>query len=382
MEKGTNKNTFVSVGKYALLGIGVALLWKFVQNSYKKELKGLSEKKEKEDKDIESLGVSPERMRDQVYDCEREVDRNMVKAIYVGMEAKVEKNSDYSEMIDLDRVLSSQAIVHVTEERGGYKGMKYLIFLFEIPDSALEKKGNFTVPRIGDYYVSLRELKDHLCSREVVYFKEPIGKMTAYLAYSYKDPKEGDGNVTTTVEIPRSIWSRWEDEHDGLVEFYEDVRKNGLNAIKKKGILDEFQDFLTNDFLAKNPDSDPSEFAIHYEDFILAFKIGFREARTEEENGITVKTALDCIRHISEDFEVIRKGSDKGGVKYDRFLFHAPNENGIFDSLTRYYTTGKGGKIIFDSYSYPEEEEEKEPTYSPNSIKNNVTIKTDKRLND
>ena len=380
MEKGTNKKTFVSVGKIGLIALAGWALYKLLKNSYKNELETLVEAKEQENKKIESLGVSPERMRSQVFDCEREADRNMVKAIYVGMEAKVEKNSDYTELIDLDGVLSSKAIVRVLEERGGYKGMtKYLIFLFEIPDSALEKRGNFTTPRIGDYYVLLEQLTSHLCSREVVYFSEPIRKMTVYLAYSYNDSKEGDEKVTTTVEVPKSIWSRWkEGRRDGLVKFYEDVRKNKLTAIKKKGVFNEFQELLTNDFLAKNPDSDPSEFAAHYEDLILAYKIGFIEARTEEENGITVKTALDCIKHISKNFKVVRNGFEDDGVKYDRFLFQAPNENGIFESLLRYYTTGKGGKIIFDSYDYPEEE----PDYSPNSIKNNVTIKVDKRLND
>ena len=378
MEKGTNKKTFVSVGKIGLIALAGLALYKLLENSYKKELKTLVEAKEQENKDIESLGVSPERMRSQVFDCEREVDRNIVKAMYVGIEAKIEKNPDYADLVDIDKVLASQNIVHVTEERG-YKGLKYLTLLLEIPDNAMEKKGNFAIPRIGDYYVAMKQLKEHLWSREVVYCKEPIGRMTAFLAYSYTDPKkEGNENVTTTVEIPRSIWSRWEDEHDGLVEFYEDVCKNGLSAIKKKGILGEFQDLLTNDFLGKNPDCDPSEFAIHYEDFILMYKISFKEARSEEDNGITVKTALGCLKYISEEFEVLRKGSDNGGVKYNRFMFHAPGEDGKFDSLTRYYTN-KGGKIIFDSYSYPEEEEH---TYGPNSIKNNVTVKSDKRLND
>ena len=148
MEKGTNKKTFVSVGKIGLIALAGWALYKLLKNSYKNELETLVEAKEQENKKIESLGVSPERMRSQVFDCEREADRNMVKAIYVGMEAKVEKNSDYTELIDLDGVLSSKAIVRVLEERGGYKGMtKYLIFLFEIPDSALER--GVTLPLQG-----------------------------------------------------------------------------------------------------------------------------------------------------------------------------------------------------------------------------------------
>ena len=384
MEKGTtNKNTFVSVGKWSLGILGAYLVYRVLKNSYKKELKSLSEAKEEENKEIESLGVSSERMRTQVYDCEREVDRNMVKAMYVAVEAQA-KTEDYIEkMINIDEVLSSQTIVHITEERG-YKGLRYLTFLLEIPDNSVEKKGSFAVPRIGDYYVAMKQLKEYLWTKKVVYCKEPMGRMTISLAYSYRDPKAGEGDhslVTENVEIPRSIWSRWEDEHDGLVEFYEDVRENGLNAIKKKGVLEEFQDLLTNDFLAKNPDLNPAEFAVHYEDFILMYKISFKEARTKDDFGINVKTALDCLKYISEDFIVTRKGTEKGGVKYDRFMFHAPSDNGAFDSLMRYYTTDKNNRVVFDSYAYPSEEPDKEIQYSPNSIKENMSVKSDKRLN-
>ena len=38
-------------------------------------------------------------------------------------------------------------------------------------------------------------------------------------------------------------------------------------------------------------------------------------------------------------------------------MFHAPDENGEFDSLTRFYAS-KGGKIVHDTYSYPVEEED------------------------
>lgn len=385
MEKETNKKTFVSVGKWgkalAIAGAVAGIVW-YLKNSYKKELKNLSETKKEEDKKIESLGVSPERMRDQVYDCEREVDRNMVKAIYVGIESNPDWNED---VIDIDKVLPSQTIVHITEEKGRNNGLKYLNFLLEIPDNSVEKKGSFAVPRIGDYYIAMRQLKEHLWSREVAYCKEPAGRMTIYLAYSYRMPKKDEEGgyevVTETVEIPRSIWSRWEDEHDGLIEFYEDVRENGMAAIKKKGILEEFQDVLTNDFVAKNPDANPSEFAIHYEDFILIYKISFKEARYDGDTGISVKTALDCLKYISEEFVVTRKATEKGGVKYDRFMFHAPSENGEFDSLTRYYTTDENNKVVFDSYAYPEEEPKKQVEYSPNSIKENVVMKSDKRLN-
>lgn len=381
MEKGTNKKTFVSVGKWGLIAGGaIALAW-LLRNSYKKELKALSEAKEEENKEIESLGVSSERMRNQVYDCEREVDRNMVKATYVGIESNPEWNPD---VINIDKVLGSQSIVHITEEKGGYRGQKYLIFLLEIPEDAVGKKGSFNRPRIGDYYIAMKQLKEHLWGREVAYLRDPIGKMTVYLAYSYKNPdtEEGDYSlVTENVEIPRSIWSHWEDEHDGLVEFYEDLRNNGMEAIKKKGLIDEFQDILTNDFLSKNPDLNPSDYAIHYEDFILMYKIGFKEAESREDrdNGISVKTALACLKYMAEEFAVTRRGTtDKGGVKYDRFMFHAPNENGVFDSLTRYYTTNEDRKVIFDTYSYPDESPAED---NPNSIKNNVTIKSDKRLN-
>lgn len=384
MEKGTNKNTFVSVGKWGLVALGVYLGYRFLKNSYKKELKTLSDAKEQENKEIESLGVSSERMRAQVYDCEREVDRNMVKAMYVAVEAQAKTSGYIEEMINIDEVLSSQTIIHVTEEKG-YKDLKYLTFLLEIPENSVEKKGSFTIPKIGDYYFAMNQLKDILWREYAVSLKEPIKKKTIYLVYSHRDPKAGEGDydmVTESVEIPESIWARWQDEHPGPGEFYRDVRENGLNAIKKKGALEEFQDLLTNDFLAKNPDCNPSEFAVHYNDLILMYKISFREARDKGDYfGINVKAALDCLKYISEKFEVTRKGTKNGGIKYDRIMFHAPNDNGAFDSLMRFYMTDKNNRVVFDTYAWSEEESEKGNQYSPNSVMENAKIKSDKRLN-
>ena len=56
MEKETNKKTFVSVGKLgkalAIAGAIAGVVW-YLKNSYKKELKNLSETKKEEDKKVD-----------------------------------------------------------------------------------------------------------------------------------------------------------------------------------------------------------------------------------------------------------------------------------------------------------------------------------------
>ena len=369
MEKETNKNTFVSVGKWLLIAIGVAVGVRGLVNSYKKELKNLSDAKKKEDKDIESLGVSPERMRDQVYDCEREEDRNMVKAMYVAIDSSP---SWPESVIKEQEVLVQKSIVRVLEEEGGW-GHTNLTFLLEIPHIVREKKGDFSIPPVGSFYTAFKNLKDHLWKKEVGCWAEPLSKKTVYLAYSYK---MGETEDMTTVEIPRKIWDHWRTEYDGLVEFYDDVHENGLvHAVTKRGLVEELREILTNDFVRKNPNvMNLNDVQFHYEDLILMYKISFKQARFKEDTGITVMSGLDCLRYITENLVVSRQ--NQKGFHYDKVMFQAPSESGEFDNLTRYYTTDTKNRVVSDSYGYPEDEEEDE--YGANSIFERATIKKKK----
>jgi hypothetical protein len=362
----TNKKTFVGI----LAGIALTTVAALaIRRATRREEKRLVEMKKQEDRDIESLGVSPERMRAQVIECERKADKNMVKAMFVGIESNPEWDKD---VIDVDKALRSKAMLHIIEDTGN-RGIKYLNFLFEIPDLSGTK--GYNDPRIGDYYVSMKQLKEYLWSRVVTYCKEPRGYMAVYLAYSYKNPNKKSDNdhslISEVVEIPRSVWSKWADEHDGVYEFFTDAEENGiLPACQKKRVWEEVCEVLTNDIVSKNPDIETLDtISPRPEELRLMYKISFREAERAGDFGIDVKTALNCLKYVYEEFSVTRKGSEKGGVGYDNFMFHAPNDEGVFDSLTRYYTA-KGGEVVHDSYSYPEDDEEEVDYSKTNNIFN------------
>ena len=361
-----NKKTFVGI----LAGLALTTVAAIaIKRATRREEKRLVEMKKQEDQDIKDLGVSPERMRSQVIECEREADKNMVKAMFVGIESNPDWDKD---VIDIDRALSSKSMLHITEDTGN-RGIKYLNFLFEIPDLSGTK--GYNDPRIGDYYVSMKQLKEYLWSRVVTYCKEPRGYMAVYLAYSYKNPNkksEKDHSLISEVlEIPRSVWSKWADEHDGVVEFFNDAEENGiLPACQKKHVWEEVCDVLTKDIISKNPDIENLDtISPRPEELRLMYKISFREAERAGDFGIDVKTALNCLKYIYEDFSVTRKDSEKGGVRFDNFMFHAPNDEGTFDSLTRYYTT-KNGEVVHDSYSYPDDDEEEVDYSKTNNVFN------------
>lgn len=325
-----------------------------VRRAVKREEKRLYAEEKKQNSEIESLGVPAERMRSQVIECEREADRNMVKALYVGIESSPEWEEG---IIDTTKCLEAEAMVHVTEETG-YNGIKYLAFLFEIPD--LSNSKGYNNPRIGDYYTAMRQLKEYLWSKVVVYCKEPIGRMSVYVAYSYMDPREGlsePTKISEVLEVPKSVWSKWADEHDGAVEFYMDASKRSVvDACKDKGVWGELAAAIAADIEKKNPNSELSVTPF-MEEVRLMYKISFREATRSGDFGIDVKSALIALKYITDDFSVNRKGSDKTGYVYEQIMFHAPNEDGEFDSLTRFYAN-KGGKIVHDTYSYPVEEDD------------------------
>jgi len=349
-----NKKTIAGMilaGAAAVYGI-----IKLVAKATKKEEARLVEERKKEDQKIEALGVSPERMRAQVAECEREADRNMVKAMYVGIESNLPDGD--KNVIDIDAALRSKSLLHITEDRGKW-GNKYLNFLFEIPD--LSGTLGYNDPRLGDYFVAMKQLKDDLWSNIVRYCNEPRGYMAVYLAYSYKNPRKSEKDyplVSEVLEIPEAVWSKWRDEHDGVIEFFNDAEKNGLLPVcQKRGVWEIIDELLTADIASKNPGVELSTISPRPEELRLMYKISFREALRDGDYGVDVQTALNCLNHIYDEFSVTRKGSSKGGVVYNRFMFHAPNDDGIFDSLTRYYTT-KGGNVVHDSYSYPEDDEE------------------------
>lgn len=346
MKKET-KNLLTVLG----FAVTAAALTIIGRKSFKKELENLAIARKEEDDKISELGVSPERMRSQVLESDNPVDNNFVKAMFVG----IESNPDWDdEVINPDAVLNSETLVHITEARGQY-GERFLDFLLEIPEY-FSKTGSYNDLKIGDYFTAMRQLKDYLWSRVIVFSPEPKFGMGAYIAFSYMSPVSNE-KMTDFVEIPRRIWSNWaKDGHDGLTEFYEDVGTSGLQAIIKKGgeeLLSKVSRLFDEKVAERFPDTEASP-NYKFEDIRLMYRISFKEAESDERPiGITIKTGLQSLEYILKEFAVCKNGLRKT-VKYSHFMFHAPNDEGKFDSLTRYYVADSKRRIVPDYYNYPE----------------------------
>ena len=283
-------------------GIGLAaiaaagLTFFLVKRSVKKEVAKIKAAEEQQDRDIEKLGVPAARMRGQVLETGNEADRNMVKAVYICINDNPDNWAE--DIINVDKALATNSLLHITEEKRA-RGGKNLQLLFEIPDLS---GGDRNDPKIGDFYTSFKQLKEWLWSNVVLYDRDLYGNMAVFMAYSIKNPRrvsETDPEfISEVLELPKSIWSKWEGEHDGIVEFFNDAEENGLyDVCQEKGVWEIVNDILTNDILQKNPEiTDLSVIAPKFEELRLMYKISIRESENADDHGLTVKGALVIIR--------------------------------------------------------------------------------------
>ena len=346
------KNT--KTGIIGLISGAAALalaLW--FKRNYKKEQEKLVAEKKAEDNSIRALGISPERMREEVLECKVEEDRNLVKALYVA----VDSNPDFDKNVVSAEEYMKKDIIHVTEDCDTH-GNKYLTFLFEIPDYARER-GNYNELRIGDYFRGMSEMAEHVWGRIIKYCPKPQTRMSVFLGYSYKDPffnkekiEEDKEYISELVEVPRNVWEKWEtDAHDGLIEFYEDCYDRGdkakaaVNDLIEKVVFEKYSGVASELKEPINP---------RYEDVRLMYRVSFRERSDTYPYGVTLESGIETLKWLLSSFKVCKKGKEeKTEALYDNIMFHAPNYGGEFDSLTRYYTTDeRTHDVIATCYGY------------------------------
>ena len=381
-QKSTSNKTLVTAG---IVGIAAAAVCGIVALIVgKRETKKLSEAKAAEDETAVALGLSPKRFREQVLESDNEEDRNVVKATFVAIESS--PNWD-PEVLNVDKALEAPALLHVLEGWGrgsDDRGRRVISLLFEIPDYSKDR-GQYNLLRVGDYFSALKSLMDYIYRSIMKGFcRTPNGEKVIYLAYSFVNPmcKSDDDNdaiISEYVEVPRNIYSAWAQDHDGLVEFNEDCEnhpdpRGGQNIIKvfeEKKMSDQLVQLLGNDIKRKYPEINLSEIGGVEPDFVqLMYRMDFVEERTEGNGeycvGMSIKTLRDSLRYIHDEFIIARRGRDeketenlrkKHGTKYTNFLFHAPNANGEFDSLTRYYMADGKRNIVSQTYAFPKKEE-------------------------
>ena len=352
MKKGDNsKSTLLSaVGILsALVGIGI---WAW--RTYKKEEKRIVSAQEAADKEIKDLGVSPEKMKEEVTEHEEESERNFVKALYAVVtspESGLNENYfDLSEICDEEKKL-----LHVMEDI--MSGNRCLKFLIKDVISACKDSGKYVMAQILKRSVN----------------EDPAwSKMVAVMEYSYAI----EGSETRKIqllEIPNWILKKIYDEDDSekknkAVRLYEDWSDPKKIAKIQEKVGSDFDLVIQRDAIRK-AEAEGDEIivdSIKGRSVELMYSLGFKEEELfgDQKNNclITLTQANEIIEYFVNDFEIKRVGKkdDNPAAVLDEFsiggvMFHAPNKCGRFDSMARFYDTNSKGKIYIDSFKEGEE---------------------------
>ena len=372
MKKGDNsKSTLLSaVGILsAIAGIGI---WAW--RTYKKEEKRIVDAQEAADKEIKDLGVSPEKMKEEVTEHEEESERNFVKALYaVVTSPESGLNESYfnlSEICDEEKKL-----LHVMEDI--MSGNRCLKLLIEVPEYT-NNLGNYNKLRIKDIISACKDSGKYVMAqilKRSVNEDPAWSKMVAVMEYSYAI----EGSETRKIqllEIPNWILKKIYDEDDSekknkAVRLYEDWSDPKKIAKIQEKVGPDFDLVIQRDATRK-AEAEGDEIiidSIKGRSVELMYSLGFKEEELfgDQKNNclITLTQANEIIEYFVNDFEIKRIGKkdDNPAAVLDEFsiggvMFHAPNKSGRFDSMARFYDTDSKGKIYIDSF--------KEATEKPN----------------
>lgn len=318
------RKTFKIFGVLALIASTGYVLYK----AYKQEFKKLEKEEKKEKAELEELGISKEKVEEEMVPG----DNNLVKAMYTGIRFSSYWDLDY---INTKGCLNSQNVIHVGISDTPY-GKQGLAFMFEIPATT---EGNYRAPRIGDYISSFSAAAKHLWYDVVKVAdpedenSKPITKLEGYLSVSYK--KDGDDEeYLKLVKIPQELYSMYRTkDHDGLTEYVEAVRSRRVKFNNLDCKLMDLMDMVDDD--------GKYIFEAKAKDVLLFFKIVF-PIQLKTENGVTrginLKSGIQSLEYLIDSVEVIGKN---GRVTYDHVLFHPQNEKNNNWVYFQYYDTEK-----------------------------------------
>ena len=326
-----NKNLLSGVG-YAFLTVGIgvaAYLW------YKKEKKALETEKEAIDEELENLGVSGERLREEVTP---EDDQNLVKCLYTGI--AFNPNWDIS-TIDIDNCLESPNLIHIGqhEKKNSRKLFQELDILLEIPEYPRNK--SFHSPKIADYIRSFKSEADILWERFAKFSDKPFTRLVGYLELS---GEIGGEETIRYVEIPSEIYQDYiekaESHNVGLSMFYEDSFGGKLSKESKE----KMSSWISENDIDGEFDNIPKPWVI------LMYRITFPIQNQFSKYGINFKSALEILHHLtySGDFSVRKKGDTHSEeVVYENIIFHPSKDDGWYD-MSKCYTLDKSNHVCID----------------------------------
>jgi hypothetical protein len=330
----------LKVGIGLLAGVALVVV---ARKLYKSIEKSIDEEKEAQNQEIESLGVSAKKLNEEL-DSEED-ENNMVKSLAVG--TMFNPNWDF-DFVDPELALDAEDVISVMQEKHVLRGGKEedsLVFYLDIPEYT---KNSYRDLKIGDY-VSSYSNAAKIIEQDIVKMCRAWKTIVGLVTVTYQDPDDPEEEKSDRFEIDDpSIYAELSDgKHDGLVSFYENI-KNGT-------LPDSINENLTAWINQKWP--------TQYENFrvvsvTLAYKISFR-IQTENQCGITFKTALEALKYLVEEFKVkknlnyssYRISTDNSPkFQYKNIIFCAIGNSGKHELTSYYYI--KKGKIAKDSFSF------------------------------
>ena len=320
------------------LVLGAAVVAFFAYKNWSKKIKKqIEEQEEKENKELESLGVSTEKLNEEMDPYGDK--NNMVKALAVGCFFNPEIDYD---IIDVEKALGSTRLISVSQENFMFRGAETtdLVYYFDIPNYL---KGGYTAPRLGDYCSTIKEAAEKAWSDIVRFCPKPRCRLTGMITVSYDNPEDPELRTSEKVEIDDpTIYEELKSDfgHDGfgLGKLYE--------GVVNKDLPESVNEKLT-DWVNKKWNRELNNFKII--EIQLVYRVSFA-TQNKSGIGINIKTALETLRYFTEEME-IKRGGRGNAVKYENVLFCAPSPrySDRFD-LTHYYYVNEDNKIDVDNY--------------------------------
>jgi hypothetical protein len=328
------------------LFVGAAVVAFFVYKNWSKKIrKQIEEQEKQENKELESLGVSTEKLNEEI---DLEDHGNMVKALAVGTLFNPEW--DYS-LIDPEEALkTTNPLISISQEVFNVRGNEVtdLVFYFDIPDYT-KNTGDWKKPRLVDYMNGIKAAAEKAWSDIVRFCPKPRCWLVGMVVVSYRD-KEGFLTSERVELDDPSVYESLKDETHkdgyGLGAMYE--------GFKNRNLPDEVNHNLVS-WIIKRWSEPLPEF--EFVEFHLAYRVAFNMQTHTTALGINIKTGLETLDYFLNNIEIKKGGLvDEEDVKkplYQNTLFCAPSarQKAKFD-LCYYYFINKDNKLEVDSFSY------------------------------
>ena len=371
-------------GSGLLLALGI-----WVYRIFTKEKKQIVEDQKKIVEEVVQAGGDPEEVVEQVVESTEESDRNFTKALFVSLNSP---GSGFNpDLIDADKVIPQESIIHVVEDAND-DNKKYLKLLFEIPEYHQET-GNYNKITFNIITTALQQVGEYIMAKifDRKFGETPVwSNIVVVMSYSYLCKETFDGPVIRKyryLEIPRWVLEKiypdgnFTPKKPRAEKFYRDMQTREGKKLIEEVAGEDIQRLVRSDATRKareDGDKVVRGSSIQLEEdgnLYLMYSMGFLLAE-DGERFISLHEAAELISFLvdendenSKKWFVIERRGQKGDIKnsvlddfrYRGVLFHAPNKDGKFDSLSRHYCMSKNGQVavsyISEEYDFEAEEQ-------------------------